>query len=106
MVQQCEVILRCAKRAGVETCLLVSLIGCEDTNVAIAQKFKQVQDLVHRSGIQNCCVVQRGFIQNSMFWYAPMVQEQRKLGWPLHGDQGKFAPLNLWYGIMIVSSTN
>jgi hypothetical protein len=51
MTHQAEVILRAAKNANVQNCLVMSLVGCEETNINVCKKFKHIEEMAKQSGL-------------------------------------------------------
>lgn len=80
MVHQSRVFLEAAKHAGVESCLLVSIIGVDEVQLKTCKRFHEIEQDLKKSGIKNQCVVRMGHLQQKLFWWAPMMQEQRRFG--------------------------
>jgi hypothetical protein len=94
MVGNASEYLKACQHSGVKRCLLVSLIGCDDRQVRIADQYAKCEEQLKNSGIENYAVVRLGIIQNWMFLWSPQIKEQGRLCMPMKHDV-QFAPLNV-----------
>lgn len=108
MVHLCESYMQAAQHAGVKRALLCSILGSDDKDVHLSQKFRRIEDMFHNSGIENQAIVRRGVFQNWLYIWAPEMKYHQRFvlqcvlmnsiffSFPIAiKEQAQYAPLNV-----------
>lgn len=81
-----------AKEANVKFVLLLSMVKAEEKQYLFAYQFRELEEALAKSGIQNYCIIRSGFYAQNLLLYKKQLKEGTL---PLPFKTGKFAPIDV-----------